>query len=106
MHVWPALFAELILYAPSAQCDVLAKKVEKAGQGALLAPIVERALAEPGRFTDAVMWVWRRPEIDTPIPRPSDVELFSIITGLVGPARDSEGRAVGQSINDMSFAPW
>lgn len=94
-------FAELILYAPAGQCDVLAKKVEKAGRGDLLPGIVDKALAEPGRYTDAAMWVWKGPDVEVDLPIPPLVELLGLILALVGQARLSEGKAMGQSVNDM-----
>ncbi len=98
---WPEYFAEMILYAPAGQCDGLAKRVEKAGQGQHLVGIVDRALASPGRFTDALMWVWKGPAVDTPLPTPPVLELLSLVLSLVGPARQSEGKASGQSVNEM-----
>jgi transcription elongation GreA/GreB family factor/transcription elongation factor GreA-like protein len=98
---WPELFAELILYAPAGQCDALAKKVEKAGRGELLPSIVQRALAEPGRFTDAVMWVWKGPDVQTTLPAPPLIELLNLIMTLVGPLRTSEGKAAGQTAIEM-----
>jgi transcription elongation factor GreA len=98
---WPELFADLILYAPASQCDVLAKKVEKAGAGHLLPSIVQRALADAGRFTDAVMWIWKGPDVQTPLPVPPLLELFNLIMTLVGPTRISEGKVAGQTVNEM-----
>ena len=95
------ILAELILYAPAGQCDALAKKVEKAGQGELLVPIVQRALADPGRHTDALMWVWKEPDVKTDLPKPPAMELLTLVFTLVGPSRVSEGKAVGQSVNEM-----
>ena len=98
---WPEYFAELILYAPASQCDALAKRVEKAGRGELLAPIAQQALEEPGRFTDALMWLWRDPEVERDLHLPSGLELFNIVMALVGPVRTSEGKAAGQSALEM-----
>jgi transcription elongation GreA/GreB family factor len=98
---WPELFAELILFAPAGQCDALAKRVEQAGKGDMLQMIVDRALADPGRFTDALMWVWRGPDLKTTISTPPITELLSLVLALVGPTRLSEGRVTGQTINDM-----
>ncbi|HWL93563.1 MAG TPA: GreA/GreB family elongation factor [Phycisphaerae bacterium] len=98
---WPAYFAEMVLFAPAGQCDTLAKRVEKAGQGELLKSIVDRALADPGRYTDAVMWIWKGPSVETPLPVPPALELFTLVLSLVGPARSSEGKAAGQSVNEM-----
>ncbi len=93
--------AELILYAPAGQCDVLAKKVVSAGRGELLSSVVERATAEPGRFTDALLWVWKGPSVDVELPAPPLREILSIILSLVGPVRDSEGKAAGQTVAQM-----
>lgn len=98
---WPELLAELILYAPAGQCDALAKKVEGAGRGEALAGVAERALAEPGRFTDAMMWLWKGPDVSTALPLPPPTEMLTLILALVGPARVSEGKAAGQSVNEM-----
>jgi len=98
---WPDLFATLILFAPAGQCNVLAKRVESAGKGDRLVAIVERANAEPGRFTDAMMWVWNAPAVKVDLPIPPATELLASILALVGPARLSEGRAVGQTVNKM-----
>lgn len=98
---WADHLAELILFAPAGQCDVLARKVEQAGRGELLVPVAERALAEPGRFTDALMWLWKGPTVETSLPLPPRQQMFSLIIGLVGPARSSQDRAVAQTTNEM-----
>jgi len=98
---WPEYFAQLILYAPISQCDVLAKRVEKAGRSELLLPIAQRALDEPGRFTDTLMWLWRGPEIEQDLNVPGALELFNVVMALVGPARSSEGKAAGQTALEM-----
>lgn len=98
---WPEVFAECILFSPAGQCDVLAKKVEAAGRGELLLDIADRAMAEPGRYTDALMWLWKGPSIKTQLNLPPLSELLTLVLGLVGPARMSEGKVAGQSINDM-----
>jgi len=98
---WPVFLAELILYAPAGQCDVLARKIEKAGRGDLMRSVVERATADPGQFTDAMMWVWKGPGIKTELPIPPILEMLNIILGLVGPARTSTGRAIGQTTIEM-----
>ncbi len=98
---WPRLFAELILSAPVAQCETLARKVEDAGQGALLVDIAERALADPGRHTDALIWLWRGSGLKQPPSLPPLPEMLGMILGLVGPSRMSSGKAAGQSINEM-----
>ncbi|MFH1418865.1 MAG: GreA/GreB family elongation factor [Planctomycetota bacterium] len=98
---WPELFAELILYGPGSQCDVLAKRVEKAGRGDCLPDIVRKAIAEPGQFTDALLWIWKGPGLKTELPIPSTLEMLSTVLSLVGPARLSEGRNIGQSRNEM-----
>jgi transcription elongation GreA/GreB family factor len=98
---WPELFAELILFAPLAHCERLAKRVEKAGRGELLPSVVERAVADPGQFTDAMMWVWKGPSVETPLPVPPRMEMLNILLGLVGPARMSEGKNVGQTAGEM-----
>jgi len=98
---WPDLFAQLILFAPAGQCNVLAKRVETAGKGDRLVATVDQAVAEPGRFTDAMMWVWNGPAVSVELPIPPATELLASILALVGPARLSEGRAVGQTVNRM-----
>lgn len=98
---WPDVFAELILVCPAGQCDVLAKRIEKAGRGDLLQAIADRALAEPGRYTDALMWIWKGPGVSTELKVPTLPELITLILGLVGPARMSEGKAAGQSVNEL-----
>jgi len=100
-EAWPRFFAEMILCAPPGQCDALARRVEKAGRGDLLPAIVEQAITEPGRFTDAMMWVWKGPGVNVDLPIPPLLEMFNSIMTLVGPARLSEGRAVGQSAGEM-----
>lgn len=98
---WPEVFAECILYSPAGQCDVLAKKVESAGKGELLQGIADRAMDEPGRYTDALMWLWKGPAIKTTLQLPPLSEMLTLVLGLVGPARMSEGKVAGQTINDM-----
>jgi len=98
---WPETLATSILYAPGALIDRLAKSVEKAGRGDLLQPVIERAMADPGRHTDAVMWLWKGPKLETALPVPASLELFNLIMSLVGPARMSGGKAAGQSVNNM-----
>ena len=34
------------------------------------------ALADPGRFTDLVMWLWKGPAIETTLPVPPAIELL------------------------------
>jgi transcription elongation factor GreA len=98
---WAEMFAELILYSPAGQCDPLAKRVEQTGRGELLQAIVDRALADPGRFTDALMWVWRGPDLKTKLSTPPVTEMLSLVLSIVGPTRQSEGKTFGQSINEM-----
>ena len=98
---WPEHFAELILSAPASQCDPLAKRVEKAGRGELLSAIAKRAMADPGRYTDALLWVWKGPAVKAELPTPPLLELLGLVLALVGPARLSEGKAVGQTVNAM-----
>ncbi|MEK6643221.1 MAG: GreA/GreB family elongation factor [Planctomycetota bacterium] len=98
---WPEYLAQLILYAPSSQCDSLAKKVEKAGRGELLPQIAQQAMDDSGRFTDALMWLWKGPETETNLGLPGPIELFNNVMMLVGPARSSTGKAAGHSINEM-----
>ncbi len=98
---WPQVFARLILYAPAGQCEALAKRVESAGHGDLLPPIVEQILADPGRHTDPLMWLWKKPAGKTPLPIPPRRELLNMILGLVGPARASDGKAADQTMNEM-----
>ena len=98
---WPKFFAEMILRAPPGQCDTLARRVEKAGRGELLPAIIEQAIAAPGRHTDAMMWVWKGPGVKVDLPIPPMLEMFNTIMTLVGPARLSEGKAVGQSVIEM-----
>jgi len=97
----PDIFAELILYCPPGQCDTLAKAVEQAGREALLPPIVERALADPGQYTDAAMWIWKDPAVKTDLPIPSNVELLTTLLTLAGPSARIENRISGQSVADM-----
>lgn len=98
---WPEIFAQLLLAAPSAQCDYLAKKIEKAGRGDLLQLPVQEALADPGRYTDLLMWLWKGPSVETPLPVPPATEMLGLILALVGPARMSEGKTAGQTVNEM-----
>ena len=98
---WPELFAELILYAPAGKCDFLAGRLEAADRAESLQDPVDRAIAEPGRFTDAMMWIWKGPDLKKLPSTPPPLELFHSILALVGPARLSEGRAVGQTLNEM-----
>jgi transcription elongation GreA/GreB family factor len=97
----PQLLSELILFAAAGQCDALAKKIEKAGKGESLVPIVQRALADPGRYTDAVMWIWKGPDVKVNLVLPPLMEQLSLILTLVGPSRVSEGKAIGQTVNEM-----
>ena len=99
--LWTEQFAELCLYAPLSVIDGLAATVEKTGRGELLAPMVERALADPGRHTDTTMWLWKGPSIKTQLPIPPLLEMFNMIIALVGPARMSEGKVTGQTESDM-----
>lgn len=98
---WAELFAKLILFAPAGQTDSLAKQVEKAERGELLKPIAEAALADPGRFTDAFMWLWKGPSVDTELNIPPTLEMLNTALTLCGPARQSEGKAAGQTTNEM-----
>ncbi len=98
---WPEVFADLLLSAPTAQCDYLAKKIEKAGRGELLVLPVQEALADPGRYTDLLMWLWKGPSVDTALPVPPTIELLGLVLTLVGPARMSEGKTAGQTVNEM-----
>jgi len=98
---WPQKFAELILYAPAGQIDTLARQVEKAGKPELLQRAVEHALSDPGRYTDAFMWLWKRPGVKTELSIPSALELLNTALALCGPARVSEGKAGGQTTNEM-----
>lgn len=100
-ETWPALFAQMILYAPAGLCDSLARRVEKAGQGDLLCATAAQAVADPGRYTDAIMWLWKRPSVKTPLPVPPPLEMLSSILALVGPARLSEGKTAGQTVGEM-----
>jgi hypothetical protein len=98
---WPEVFAKLLLSAPAAQCDYLAKKMEKAGRGDLIILPVQEALADPGRYTDTMMWRWKGPAIATALPLPPVTEMLGLILALVGPARMSEGKTSGQTVNEM-----
>ncbi|MCG8406680.1 MAG: GreA/GreB family elongation factor [Phycisphaerales bacterium] len=98
---WPAVFAELILHAPAGQCDALAKRIEKAKQGDLLLAIVEKAIATPGRYTDAMMWLWKIPGVKVDLQLPKPLEMLNTILALVGPARQSEGKAIAQTVNEL-----
>lgn len=98
---WPEYFATMILYAPAGMCDALAKRIESVGKGELLCGVVDRALSDPGRYTDAVMWIWKGPAVSQPLPIPPVLELFTLVLTLVGPARHSEGKAAGQTVNEL-----
>lgn len=98
---WPAVFAELILHSPAGQCDPIAKAVEEAGQADLLRMIVERATADPGQYTDAMMWVWKGPSVKAELPLPPPIEMLTIILALVGPARVSGERRGGPVVTEM-----
>jgi transcription elongation factor GreA len=98
---WPEVLAELILCAPAGMCDTIAKRVEEAGRGELLTSVVARATADPGQYTDAMMWIWKGPTVETELPIPPVMEMLNIIIGLVGPARTSTDRNVGQSTTEM-----
>lgn len=98
---WHEHLAKLILHAPASQCDALAKKVEKSGHGNLLPLIAREAMDDGGRFTDALMWLWKGPECETDLQLPGQIELFNVIMTLVGPARSSTGKAAGHSVNEM-----
>ncbi len=97
----PALLAELILYAPAGQCDPIARAVEGAGRVDLLSSIVERATADPGRYAEAMMWVWKGPGVKADLPIPPLVEMLNIVLGLVGPARISGERHGGLAVTEM-----
>lgn len=98
---WPEVFAKLVLYAPAGQTDTLAKQVEKAGKGELLKPVAQAALADPGRFTDAFMWLWKGPTVEADLSLPPALEMLNTALMLCGPARQSEGKAGGQTANEM-----
>ncbi|HVP13770.1 MAG TPA: GreA/GreB family elongation factor [Phycisphaerae bacterium] len=98
---WPEVLAELVLCAPGAQCDVIARRIEAVGRGDLLASVVARATADPGQYTEAMMWIWKGPNIKTELPIPPPMEMLNIILALVGPARTSVGKNVGQSTVEM-----
>ncbi len=98
---WPNVFAELILYAPAGQIDSIIKRIEKEGKGELIKPVIDRAIADPGRYTDAFMWVWKGPSIKTDLNLPAALELLNEALAMCGPARHSQGKAGGQSENEM-----
>ena len=98
---WPEVFAELILYAPAGQIDSITKRVEKEEKGDLIKPVIDRALANPGRYTDAFMWIWKGPSIKTELDLPPVLELLNEALAMCGPARHSQGKAGGQSENEM-----
>lgn len=100
-ETWPEVFAKLILFAPAGQTDALAKQVEKAGKGELLRPVAEAAIADPGRFTDAFMWLWKGPTVEADLGIPTPLEMLNTALMLCGPARQSEGKAAGQTTNEM-----
>ena len=98
---WPEHVAKLVLCAPGSLIDGLVGSTEKAGRGDLLPAIVLQGVANPGRHTDMLMWLWKGPETKTDLPIPSLLELFNMTMALVGPARLSEGKVAGQSQNEM-----
>ncbi len=98
---WPDLFAELLLYAPANLCDALAQKIESAGQGARIQQAADQALADPGRYTDAAMWLWKKPAVKTELRLPPAIEMLGSILMLVGPARHSDGKVADQTVGEM-----
>ncbi len=98
---WPELFADLLLYAPVNMCDVLAEKIEAAGQIERIQQAADQALADPGRFTDATMWLWKKPGIKTDLRLPPAIEMLGTILMLVGPARHSDGKIADQTVGEM-----
>jgi transcription elongation GreA/GreB family factor len=98
---WPEVFAEMLLHAPMSQCETIAQAIERAGKPHLLIAAVDQILGDPGRHTDALMWIWKGPATGATIPVPPVSELLSSILSLVGPARVSEGKTSGQSVNEM-----
>jgi len=98
---WPALYAELVLFAPSGMIDGMVKQLESIDKVELLRDSVSKALADPGRYTDLLMWLWKGPKVKTDLGIPPALELLNLVLALVGPARLSEGKAAGQHVNDM-----
>lgn len=87
---WPDVFATAMPQAPASQCDGLAKDIEKAGRGAELLPgVVTRVLDDPSKHVEALMWLWKGPDLKTPLDVPPLMDLWNIIIKLVGPARDA-----------------
>lgn len=86
---WPEVYARLLAAAPVSQLDGLAQEIESAGRGALIPPVVERALADPFQHVDVMMWLWKRPAIQTPLTVPPRHELLVRVLTLVGPAREA-----------------
>ncbi|MFQ5410986.1 MAG: hypothetical protein ACE5EC_01765, partial [Phycisphaerae bacterium] len=91
---WPECFADLILYAPASQCDPMARRMEKAGRGVLLESTARRAVADPGRYTDAMMWLWKGAGIKVNLPIPTPMEMLTLILELVGPDVQKNGSKV------------
>lgn len=100
-ETYPEPLSELILFGQGSQCDALAKKVEAAGRGDLLPSIVERATADPERFTGATMWVWNVPGVEMDLPLPPLLETLNLILGMVGPTRTSAGASERQTVNEL-----
>lgn len=98
---WPELYAELTLFAPSGMIDGMVKQLESAGKIELLRPSISKSLADPGRYTDLLMWMWKGPKIKVDLGIPPALDLLNLVLALVGPARLSEGKAGGQHVNDM-----
>jgi len=100
-ETWPEIYAKLLLFAPAGQVDALAKQVEKAGKGEALGAIAQAAVADPGRYTDAFMWLWKGPTVEVDLNPPTALEMLNTALMLCGPARQSEGKAGGQTANEM-----
>jgi len=98
---WPELYGELILHAPSGMIDGMVKQLESTGKTDLLRVAVGKALADPGRYTDMLMWLWKGPKVKADLGIPPALDLLNLVLALVGPARLSEGKAAGQHVNDM-----
>lgn len=83
---WPELFAEALPRAPMNVCDNLtASLIEFGYRRGDFEPIVQRILASPLEFNEALLWLWNGPARETEIV---DVPPLTLLTRILGVLSD------------------
>jgi len=62
-EVWPAIFADLLPFAPRRACEFIAKSLDYDGQRDLLNDAAARIPADFSRHLDAICWLWKGPTV-------------------------------------------